>query len=401
MYAGVFIALSGIFTGVYGILWRLKKQKLRQLKEEFFRQNGGLLLQQQISALKESVERPKIFTAEDLENATNKFDKSKILGQGGTGTVYKGVLPTDNKMVAIKKSKLTSQDQIEQFINEVVVLSQINHRNIVKLLGCCLETEVPVLVYEFITNGTLSDHIHNGGVNYKYPSLSWTMRLKIATEAAGALAYLHSSTSMPIIHRDVKTTNILLNENYTTKIADFGASKLVPLDQSQLTTLVQGTLGYLDPEYMQTGQLNEKSDVYSFGVVLAELLTSKKAISFERSEENINLAAYFLSFLKQDRLLEILDNQVVVEGSFEDVKVVARVVKNCLRVRVEDRPTMKEVAMELEGVYNKNKHPWIDNESCSEETEYLLNLQPYKGGDSLNLQYDSTENKILVKYGGR
>ena len=314
MCAGIsLISLLVLLLGCSWIYWGLKRRKLIKLKEKFFQQNGGLLLKQQLSNHQKSVETTRIFTTEELKKATNNYNESRVLGQGGYGTAYRGVL-SDNTMVAIKKSKIGDPSQIEQFINETIVLTQINHRNVVKLFGCCLETEVPLLVYEFLTNGTLSNHIHDKGLSIL---LSWEKRLKIAIETAGALAYLHSSASIPIIHRDVKTANILLDDNYTVKVADFGASRLVPLDQTELNTLVQGTLGYLDPEYMQTSQLTEKSDVYSFGVVMAELLTGKKALSFDRPEIDRNLAISFVSAIKEGRLLQILEDHIVNEGNIE------------------------------------------------------------------------------------
>ncbi|MBA0573515.1 hypothetical protein Golob_000787, partial [Gossypium lobatum] len=315
-------------------------------------------------------QRRLIIPLKGLKKATNNYHESKVLGQGGYGTVYKGILP-DNKVVAIKKSKVCDQSQIEQFINEVLVLSQINHRNVVKLLGCCLETEVPLLVYEFITNGTLADHLHD---KLSASSLPWEMHLKVVAETIGALAYLHSATSMSIIHRDVKTSNILLDNSYTTKVSDFGASRLVPLDQTQLTTLVQGTLGYLDPEYFHSGQLTEKSDVYSFGVVLAELLTGKQALAFDRPEKERNLAIYFISSMKKERLVEILDDGIMNEGSIQQMNKTVEVAKRCLKVIGEERPSMKEVAMELEGLRAVEKHSWIKVDLGIEETKHLLPL---------------------------
>ncbi|KMT11759.1 hypothetical protein BVRB_5g104630 [Beta vulgaris subsp. vulgaris] len=304
---------------------------------------------------------------DELKVATNNYSEDRILGKGGYGTVYKGVL-RDGREVAIKKSKVADQSQVEQFINEVVILTQINHRNVVKLLGCCLETEVPLLVYEFISNGTLFEHIH---INKGIASwLTWANCIRLASEAADALSYLHSAASIPIIHRDVKSTNILLDESYTTKIADFGTSRLIPIDQTQVTTLVQGTLGYLDPEYFHTSQLTEKSDVYSFGVVLAELLTKQKHISFERKIEERNLATYFVLSMKEDRLMEILDPQLVREASEVQLITMAKLVKKCLSVQGDDRPTMKEVALELEGLRKQNRHPWAER-NYEEETTGL------------------------------
>ncbi|KAG5552065.1 hypothetical protein RHGRI_010226 [Rhododendron griersonianum] len=355
-----------LLMGVTWIFFFINRRKLIKLRKQFFKQNGGSLMKQKISSIDgTSAELSKFFTVEELKKATNNYAENQIIGHGGYGVVYKGTLP-DQRIVAIKKSKVMDENQVEQFINELLIVTQVNHRNVVKLLGCCFETEVPELVYEYIPNGTLFDHIHK--------PLSWLTlehRLRIATEVAGALSYLHSAASIPIIHRDVKSTNILLDANNVAKMADFGASRLVPLDQTRVTTLVQGTLGYLDPEYFHTGQLNEKSDVYSFGVVLAELLTGKKSICLERSQEERNLATYFILSMKENRLCQILEPRVVKEGTLEQLQAIAELVKRCLCVKSEERPAMKEVVVELERLRKYKKDPWVNQQSC-EESESLL-----------------------------
>lgn len=340
---------------------------MRRTKQKLFLQNGGALLQEKLNTREASPDMVKIFTSSELEKATNSFHDSMIIGQGGFGIVYKGLLP-DKSVVAIKKSKGIDPNNIEQFINEVFVLSQINHRNVVRLIGCCLETQVPLLVYEFVPNGALSAHINN---HMKARFLKWEARLKIAAETAGVLSYLHSAASTPIIHRDIKSDNILLDDNFTAKVSDFGASKLVPLDIKQFSTVVLGTLGYLDPEYMQTHQLTEKSDVYSFGVVLLELLTGRKAINFNKPEEEKTLTNFFLYMLKQERFFEILDDNVVGDANTEQILKVARLAKECLNVSGEDRPSMKEVAMELEGLIVES-HSWSRNGDKPEEMECLI-----------------------------
>ncbi|MFS8001126.1 putative protein kinase RLK-Pelle-WAK family [Helianthus anomalus] len=199
---GVGISTSAIFLLIFITLLYLlhKKRKLMTMREKLFKQNGGILLQQRISGDVGSHDQARVFTIEELKKATNNYDESRNIGKGGYGTVYQGVL-SDNRLVAIKKSKLADQThaQVDQFVNEVVILSQINHRNVVKLIGCCLETEIPLFVYEFIPNGTLSEHIHNIGNS---SAITLDIRLRIVTETAEALSYLHSAASVPIIHRE-------------------------------------------------------------------------------------------------------------------------------------------------------------------------------------------------------
>lgn len=226
-------------------------------------------MQQQLNTREGNVEKTRIFSSRELEKATENFSESRILGQGGQGTVYKGML-VDGRTVAVKKSQVVDEDKLEEFINEIVILSQVNHRHVVKLLGCCLETEVPVLVYEFIPNGNLFQHIHEESDDY---TMIWGVRLRIAVDIAGAISYLHSAACSPVYHRDVKSTNIMLDEKYRAKVSDFGTSRSVTVDHTHWTTVISGTVGYVDPEYYGSSQYTDKSDVYSFGVILAELIT--------------------------------------------------------------------------------------------------------------------------------
>ncbi|XP_040956083.1 wall-associated receptor kinase-like 22 [Gossypium hirsutum] len=384
----LFLLLATLST--YKVLKR--KQKI-MLKQKYFKRNGGLLLQQHLSSNEGNVEKIKLFTSKEMEKATNHYNENRILGQGGQGTVYKGML-IDGSIVAIKKSKMVEgkkfdEKKVEQFINEVIILSQINHRNVVKLLGCCLEAEVPLLVYEFIPNGTLYDLIHNQ--NEKLP-LTWEMRLRIAIEIANALFYLHSAASAPIYHRDIKSSNILLDGKYKPKVSNFGTSRSVAPEQTHLTTRVQGTFGYMDPEYFRSSQFTEKSDVYSFGVVLIELLTGQKPISAEQSEPVRSLVSYFLDSMQENSLFNILDTMVVKDGPEQEIIVVALLAKRCLNLSGKKRPTMKQVAMELELIKASGGN--VIEDHGDEESEIDDIIHSWETNPSCSLSRTVTTNSI-------
>ncbi|KAH0632776.1 hypothetical protein KY284_035562 [Solanum tuberosum] len=376
----------GFLSLIIGSSWVyliFKKRKLIRLREKFFQQNGGVLMKQQISPNEGGVESAKIFTAQELEKATNKYADDRILGRGGYGTVYKGFLP-DKRVVAIKKSRMMDGSQIEQFINEVIILTQVNHRHVVKLIGCCLEAEVPLLVYEYVSHGTLFQHIYKkDGVLSNW--LSWENRLRIGAEAAGALAYLHSAASKPIIHRDVKSANILLDEYYTAKISDFGASRLVPLDQTQVTTLVQERRLQL---WSCPGRTSNREKTTLHG---------KKR----------NLATLFLIAMKENRLFKILEPRLLREGSLEQLQVAAELVKRCLQLNGEDRPTMKEVAIELERLRKFNKNPWThdqqghDVSACLvDENEpldlYSIHAESYTNANEISEQFNLDSSNLMI-----
>ncbi|XP_023760473.1 wall-associated receptor kinase 2 [Lactuca sativa] len=343
VYWGVSMGTAASLVFTFIIYWGLKQRKIMKRREIFFKKNGGLILQKVLFESKRlSSHMAKIFSAKDLEKATNNFHKTNIVGQGGYGTVYKGTL-ADKTMVAIKKAKSIDESQIEQFINEVIILSEISHPNVVKLLGCCLETQTPLLIYEFVTNKTIFHHLHEQDF---ISSMTFERRLNIATHTAEALAHIHSTTQ--IVHRDIKSLNILLTDDYTAKVSDFGISRFIPVDETHLQTLVHGTLGYIDPEYFRSGILTEKSDVYSFGMVLVELLTGRKVFSHDRTESDLGLATYFISSLERGHLLQILDDKVKKDGLNEHIRCFARLAKDCVELEGRKRPNMVEVKEELD-----------------------------------------------------
>ncbi|XWS33697.1 hypothetical protein CRYUN_Cryun22dG0105200 [Craigia yunnanensis] len=283
----------------------------------------------------------------EVEKATNGFSDKQRLGTGAYGTVYAGKLHNDD-WVAIKRFRYRDPDSIDQVMNEVKLLSSVSHPNLVRLLGCCIEEGEPILVYEFMPNGTLSQLLQRE----RGEGLPWTVRLTIAAETAKAIAYLHS-VNPPIFHRDIKSSNILLDYNYRSKVADFGLSRLGMSESSHISTAPQGTPGYLDPQYHQYFHLSDKSDVYSFGVVLMEIITALKVVDFSRPHSEVNLAALANDRIRRGCIDEIIDPYLDPHRdawTLSSIHNVAELAFRCLAFHGDMRPTMMEVAEELEQI---------------------------------------------------
>ncbi|XP_030532014.1 probable receptor-like protein kinase At2g23200 isoform X2 [Rhodamnia argentea] len=281
----------------------------------------------------------------EIHFATNNFDGKLLIGSGGFGNVYRGTL-RDGTKVAVKRSKPESEQGFSEFQTEITVLSKIRHRHLVSLIGYCAERSEMLLVYEFMEKGSLRDHLYNSD----FPFLPWNQRLEICIGAARGLNYLHKGVAGGIIHRDIKSTNILLDENYVAKVADFGLSKLGPLDQSQthVSTAVKGTFGYLDPEYFKTQQLTEKSDVYSFGVVLLEVLCARPSIDPSLPREQANLAEWGITFIKSGNIEQIVDPVLAGQINPNSLRKYGEVAEKCLQEEDKERPSMRDVLLDLE-----------------------------------------------------
>ncbi|VAH70436.1 unnamed protein product [Triticum turgidum subsp. durum] len=357
---------------------------LRRRSRQFSKKRTAKRIPMKIDGVKD-------FTFEELSNCTNDFSESALIGQGGYGKVYRGVL-ADGKVAAIKRAQEGSLQGSKEFFTEIELLSRLHHRNLVSLLGYCDEEDEQMLVYEYMPNGTLRDHLSAKARE----SPSFPMRLRIALGSSRGILYLHTEADPPIFHRDIKASNILLDSKFVAKVADFGLSRLAPLPDTEgsapghVSTVVKGTPGYLDPEYFLTHKLTDKSDVYSLGVVFLELLTGMQPISHGK-----NLVREVVAANQSGMILSVVDLRMgAVPG--ECVERFAALGLRCCRDETDARPSMAEVVRELETIWQMTPDmDGVPSESVAmDPTHTPASSSTATGSRTGNEQYDMSTSDV-------
>eukprot|EP01018_Ginkgo_biloba_P008791 Gb_20960 [translate_table: standard] len=355
------------------LIWR-KKRNSHRLQQRLLQRNeaqnesGG----QSFAILHSQLN----FKYETLEIATNNFDPANKLGEGGFGSVYKGTLP-EGREIAVKRLFYNTGQDVREFLNEVNLISGVQHKNLVKLLGCSVKGPERLLVYEYLANKSLDRFLFDATKNRL---LDWGSRFDIILGIAMGLAYLHEGSEIRIIHRDIKPSNVLLDENLKPKIADFGLARYFAADQSHLSTGVAGTLGYMAPEYVVRGQLTEKADIFSFGVLVLEILSGKRNSSFIPAEATQSLLAVIWNHYQAEKVADIIDPNCNMEEALRVVQVALL----CTQASATLRPSMSKVVQMLTNKEQKlpvpRQPPFVELQAASDQTFHL----PYKFGASIS-----------------
>lgn len=309
-----------------------------------------MLLQKMVKSTKNGPAIPDYFSSNlrtisyfdylTLKKATSNFDPKNQLGRGGFGPVYQGKL-VDGRKIAVKQLSLGKSQQGEsEFLAEVRMITSIQHKNLVRLIGCCSEGDQRLLVYEYMKNGSLDSIIYGNSETF----LNWKTRFQIILGIARGLQYLHEDSNLRIVHRDIKASNILLDDKFQPKISDFGLAKFFPEDQAYLSTTFAGTLGYTAPEYAIRGELSEKADIYSFGVLALEIISSRMNTNLSLPTEMQYLPEYAWKLFERSRLIDLVDPKLQADGIVEkDVLQACHVALLCLQPYPSSRPPMSEI----------------------------------------------------------
>ncbi|XP_020213059.1 receptor-like serine/threonine-protein kinase ALE2 [Cajanus cajan] len=359
-----------------------------------------------MSTMATSILSAKTFSLSELEKATDKFNSKRVLGEGGFGRVYSGTLE-DGAEVAVKLLTRDNQNGDREFIAEVEMLSRLHHRNLVKLIGICIEGRRRCLVYELVRNGSVESHLH--GDDKIKGMLDWEARMKIALGAARGLAYLHEDSNPRVIHRDFKASNVLLEDDFTPKVSDFGLAREATEGSNHISTRVMGTFGYVAPEYAMTGHLLVKSDVYSYGVVLLELLTGRKPVDMSQPQGQENLVTWARPLLtSREGLEQLVDPSLAGSYNFDDMAKVAAIASMCVHPEVTQRPFMGEVVQALKLIYNDTDETCGDccsqKDSSARESDFRGDLAPSDsswwnaGGVTPRLTYGQASSFITMEY---
>ncbi|KAL9354420.1 hypothetical protein Peur_052390 [Populus x canadensis] len=298
-----------------------------------------------VSSVEENIGWGRWYSLKELEIATHGFSEENVIGEGGYGVVYRGVLQ-DGSVVAVK-NLLNNKGQAEkEFKVEVEAIGKVRHKNLVRLIGYCADGSSRMLVYEYVDNGNLEQWLH-GDVGPVSP-MTWDIRMNIAIGTAKGLAYLHEGLEPKVVHRDVKSSNILLDRKWNPKVSDFGLAKLLGSEASYVTTRVMGTFGYVSPDYASTGMLNEGSDVYSFGVLLMEMITGRSPIDYSRPAGEMNLVDWFKGMVASRRGEELVDPLIEVQPAPRSLKRTLLVCLRCIDLDACKRPKMGQIVHMLE-----------------------------------------------------
>ncbi|GFP89034.1 serine/threonine-protein kinase-like protein acr4 [Phtheirospermum japonicum] len=347
----VFLVSAVFLTSVFYVRYKLRNCRCSAdsiikatTNGNSFRKESGKI-RPELDELK--IRRAEMFNYEELERATNGFKEESLVGKGSFSCVFKGVLK-DGTVVAVKRAIVSAdlKKNSKEFHTELDLLSRLNHAHLLNLLGYCEEGGERLLVYEFMANGSLHQHLHTKNKELK-EQMDWVRRVTIAVQAARGIEYLHGYACPPVIHRDIKSSNILIDEEHNARVADFGLSLLGPANSSSpLAELPAGTLGYLDPEYYRLHYLTTKSDVYSFGVLLLEILSGRKAIDMQYEEGNI--VEWAVPLIKSGDVESVLDPVLKPPADIEALKRIANIASKCVRMRGKERPSMDKVTTALE-----------------------------------------------------